>query len=554
LPGVDVDDDHRLGPVDHERTAARQPHLAVQRLGELLVDPVRGEDVDLAGPPGQPVGQVRRHVRHVAVDGLPRLVAADDDLGEVLVEDVPHDTDGHVRLAVEQRGRAGAAALGLLADLLPLPLEPLDVPAQFLLARALGGGAHDDARVLGDDLLEDGLQPGPLGVGQLAADAGHRALGDVHEVAARGGDLAGQTGTLVPDRGLGDLHQDRLARRQRGLDAARAVGHAQRLEVDVAGVQDGVAALADVDEGGLHRRQHVLHLAEIHVADVRRRLLLVDVVLDEHPVLQHTDLGAVAVLADHHHPLHGLTAGQELGLRDDRDTPASLLTALATALLLRLQTRGALDGLHLVRRFGGLARLAHLDDGALGVVGGGLGLAPAVTSPATAATAPAPAAVAARGTRVVVVVGRVVGVLRVLLGLLRGVLGVLRGLLGGAPAGVLVGGVVALAVVLGGLAAPAATAAPATAAARTGRLVVVLVVVVAVVGVVLGGVVGRVGVLVVRGAVPGVRDGGRCLLGGLVGGAAAAATAAGGGRLLLDGLGGLLGLVRADGLGGRFGR
>src|SRR5690606_15034474 len=106
----------------------------------------------------------------------------------------------------------------------------------------------------------------------------------------------------------------------------------------------------------------------------------------------------------------------------------------------------------------------------------------------------------------------------------------------------------------GGLAAPAATAAPATAAARTGRLVVVLVVVVAVVGVVLGGVVGRVGVLVVRGAVPGVRGGGRCLLGGLVGGAAAATTAAGGGRLLLDGLGGLLGLVRADGLGGRFGR
>src|SRR5690606_28276183 len=71
LPGVDVDDDHRLGPVDHQQTAARQAQLAVQRLGELLVDPVRGEDVDHAGPPGQPVGQVQRHVRHIAVDGLP---------------------------------------------------------------------------------------------------------------------------------------------------------------------------------------------------------------------------------------------------------------------------------------------------------------------------------------------------------------------------------------------------------------------------------------------------------------------------------------------------
>ena len=37
--------------------------------------------------------------------------------------------------------------------------QPLDVAAQLVLARALGGGADDDARVLGDDLLEDVLQP-----------------------------------------------------------------------------------------------------------------------------------------------------------------------------------------------------------------------------------------------------------------------------------------------------------------------------------------------------------------------------------------------------------
>ena len=41
----------------------------------------------------------------------------------------------------------------LLLDLLPLRLQPLDVTAQLFLARALGRGAHDDARVLGDDLL-----------------------------------------------------------------------------------------------------------------------------------------------------------------------------------------------------------------------------------------------------------------------------------------------------------------------------------------------------------------------------------------------------------------
>src|SRR5690349_22280453 len=32
LAGVDVDDSHRLGPVDDQRAARRQPHLAVERL------------------------------------------------------------------------------------------------------------------------------------------------------------------------------------------------------------------------------------------------------------------------------------------------------------------------------------------------------------------------------------------------------------------------------------------------------------------------------------------------------------------------------------------
>src|SRR5271169_5239263 len=38
LARVDVDDRHRLGLVDDERPAARQPDLALERLGQLLVD------------------------------------------------------------------------------------------------------------------------------------------------------------------------------------------------------------------------------------------------------------------------------------------------------------------------------------------------------------------------------------------------------------------------------------------------------------------------------------------------------------------------------------
>ena len=45
LAGVDVDDGHRLGAVDDERAARGQPDLAVERLRDLLVDAVRGEEV-----------------------------------------------------------------------------------------------------------------------------------------------------------------------------------------------------------------------------------------------------------------------------------------------------------------------------------------------------------------------------------------------------------------------------------------------------------------------------------------------------------------------------
>src|SRR5213079_1135001 len=98
-------------------------------------------------------------------------------------------------------------------------------------------------------------------------------------------------------------------------------------------------------------------------------------------------------LAYDHDALDGLTAGQELGLGDDRDAAAPLLAALAAALLLGLQTRGALDGLHLVRgrRTLGLlfllARLADLDDRALRVVGRLLAVGGAVTGATAAATA-----------------------------------------------------------------------------------------------------------------------------------------------------------------------
>ncbi len=107
--------------------------------------------------------------------------------------------------------------------------------------------------------------------------------------------------------------------------------------VDLAGVEHRVAAPADVDERGLHAGQHVLHAAEVDVADERRVLAARDVVLDEDVVLEHGDLDAVVLGAHDHDAVDGLAAGQELGLGDDGAAAAGV-AAVAAALLLGLET------------------------------------------------------------------------------------------------------------------------------------------------------------------------------------------------------------------------
>src|SRR5262249_56018608 len=109
-----------------------------------------------------------------------------------------------------------------------------------------------------------------------------------------------------------------LAGLERQLDPLGLALQAAGVEVHLAGVQDGVAALADIDEGRLHRGQDVLHLAQVHVADQGLVAAPVDVVLHEHLVFENRDLGPVSALPDHHDPVHRLAPGQELGLGDNR--------------------------------------------------------------------------------------------------------------------------------------------------------------------------------------------------------------------------------------------
>src|SRR5690606_7056297 len=165
--------------------------------------------------------------------------------------------------------------------------------------------------------------------------------------------------------------------------------------IHLTGVEHRVAAAADVDESRFHRREDVLHPAEIDVADDRAAVRRGDEMLDEHTVLEHTDLSRIATLGDHHGPLDRLPAGEELGLRQDRGTPPARFPAVPATLTPGRQTGGAAHAAHAVLGLrllllGGLA-VPHVDDRVGRVVRRRRGLeGVVVTAPAAAPAAATP--------------------------------------------------------------------------------------------------------------------------------------------------------------------
>jgi hypothetical protein len=192
----------------------------------------------------------------------------------------------------------------------------------------------------------------------------------------------------VADRVLGDLHQNAVAGLERQLDATGlvlgvAVGSGG-IPVHLTGVQHGVTAAPDVDECGFHAGKNVLHTTEVHVADQARLGGLGDVVLHQYAIFEHGDLGAVELRTHNHLAVDALAASEELGFGDHRATTTGV-AAVTSALLLRFETRRALDALRLGNKFGLrlLARLAHLHHGVRVGVSGARFLARAATRATT---------------------------------------------------------------------------------------------------------------------------------------------------------------------------
>ena len=336
LTGVHVHHGHGFGTVNHQRTTRRQVHLTVQCLRQLLVDAVVVEEVIRGIPLLQAGDQVRRHIRHVRLDGIPRVLALNDHRGEVLVEDVTHGLNHQVGLLVEHLRSQHLAGVSLLLNLFPLRTQTVNVVGQLLLRSTLRRGTNNYASTLGQLVLQNLLQTRTLGVGQLTGNTGHRTTRHVHQEATGQGNLAGQAGTLVTNRVLSDLHQNRIAGLQGVLNLAGRTVQTGDIPVDLARVQYSVAAASNVNERSFHGRQNVLNLTQVHVANQGILLGLGHEVLSQHAVLKHTNLDAAVLLTNQHLTVHGLAASQELSLSHDV-AAAAQGAGLAAAHTLRLQ-------------------------------------------------------------------------------------------------------------------------------------------------------------------------------------------------------------------------
>ena len=374
LAGVHIHHGHGFSAVNHQRTTRRQVHLTVQSLRQLLVDAVVVEEVVLTIPLLQAGNQVRRHVGHVRLDGIPGVLALNDHRGEVLVEDVTDGLNHQVGLLVEHLRSQHLAGVSLLLNLFPLRTQTVNVVGQLLLRSTLRRGTNNHASALGQLVLQNLLQASTLGVGQLAGNTGHRTTRHVHQEATGQGNLAGQAGTLVTNRVLGDLHQHRIAGLQGVLNLAGRTVQAGDIPVDLARVQHSVAAATNVNERSFHGRQNVLNLTQVHVANQGILLGLGHEVLSQHAVLKHTNLDAAVLLTNQHLTVHGLTASQELSLSHNV-AAATQRTGLAAAHTLRLQagrTAHTGHGVGCVRV--SQARRTHLGDGLNVIINAALNL------------------------------------------------------------------------------------------------------------------------------------------------------------------------------------
>ena len=245
----------------------------------------------------------------IALDLFVELLVVDDHAAEVLGELFPDDPHCRFGLSVEQR--RGLGRLRELLDVVPLSEEASHVGLNLLGSDVLGRRSNDHTVLFRLGLVENVAEAFAFTVGQPLGDAVGRTVRHEHDEPARERDLLGETGTLVGDRVLGDLGENRLLGLEDVLDtgllSASLLALASAIEIigvvlDIAGIEHGVLGRGDVDERGFHAGQDVLDPSEVDVAvdlaDVVGRTR--DLMLDQFASLEGCDLGGLGADMDTH--------------------------------------------------------------------------------------------------------------------------------------------------------------------------------------------------------------------------------------------------------------
>ena len=143
LAGVDVHHGERLGVIKNQIAAALQPHKAAKGTLGLFPDAKAVEQRRLGAVEDDARGKGRRQRPRRLPQGVKQGVIIRAHAFDILAEHVAHGAVDEAAVAVQQRRRGDVFAA--LLDGRPKPAEGLEVGAQRLRARALGGGANNDA-------------------------------------------------------------------------------------------------------------------------------------------------------------------------------------------------------------------------------------------------------------------------------------------------------------------------------------------------------------------------------------------------------------------------
>ena len=253
---VDVDGHQRFGVVDNDRAARRQLHLvSVSRL-DLAFDLVAREQRDIVRVHLQATAAFGRHeALHVLRRDAVCVRLIDEHLADVLGEVVAQGARDRIAFTVdEERRRTRQHGLD---DFVPLDLQVIEVPLQFLDCATDPGRAHDGAHTLryGQRIHDVAHLVSIFALDPPADAARPRVIRHQHEEAPGERNIGGEGGALVAALFLFDLHDDVLAFLQdfAHVDAAARGLLQEVLARDFFQRQEAVALGAVIDEAGFER-------------------------------------------------------------------------------------------------------------------------------------------------------------------------------------------------------------------------------------------------------------------------------------------------------------